>query len=106
MTATTNGAGQTTSYASNADGQVTTITYPLPGTATWPTNNYVTYGYDHAGRPNRTVSPTGAITRMVYNALGEVVSVWVGTNDTPTSGAWSPYSHWYTSSSLPSCDSW
>jgi RHS repeat-associated protein len=48
------------------------------------------YGYDHRGRLDREVSPTGTITRTVYDALNRVVSEWVGTNDTPVSGYWSP----------------
>jgi YD repeat-containing protein len=47
-------------------------------------------GYDHAGRLDRVVAPTGTITRTVYDGLGHVVSTWVGTDDTPTTGYWSP----------------
>jgi len=55
------------------------------------TNFYrTTYSFDEAGRPNRTLMPTGTIYRTVYDALGRVSSRWVGTNDTPTSGYWSP----------------
>ena len=36
------------------------------------------------------VSPTGTINRTVYDALGRAASTWVGTNDTPASGDWSP----------------
>jgi RHS repeat-associated protein len=68
------------------------ITYssdPYLGSA--GTNYYATlYGYDHQGRLNRTLSPTGTITRTVYDGLGRVVSTWLGTNDTPASGYWSP----------------
>jgi RHS repeat-associated protein len=46
--------------------------------------------YDGQGRLKRTVSPTGTITRTLYDARGNVTSVWVGTDDTPTSGFWSP----------------
>jgi RHS repeat-associated protein len=54
-------------------------------------NYYATqFAYDQRGRPNRTVSPTGTITRTVYDGLGRVVSTWVGTNDTPASGYWAP----------------
>src|SRR5262249_21553627 len=42
------------------------------------------------GRPNRTQTPNGTIYRTVYDDLGRVASTWVGTNDTPTSGEWSP----------------
>jgi RHS repeat-associated protein len=55
------------------------------------TNYYSTLtDYDNRGRATRTVSPTGTITRTVYDGLGRVASVWVGTNDTPASGSWSP----------------
>jgi RHS repeat-associated protein len=48
------------------------------------------YGYDHGGLRNKTVSPEGTIYRTVYDGQGRAVSDWVGTNDTPTSGYWSP----------------
>src|SRR2546430_11219377 len=31
-----------------------------------------------------------SITRTVYDEEGRVVSIWVGTDDTPNSGTWSP----------------
>jgi len=40
--------------------------------------------------PFVTQSPNGTIYRTVYNSLGEEISDWVGTNDTPSSGEWSP----------------
>jgi hypothetical protein len=46
--------------------------------------------YDSRGRLNRVQLPTGTIGRKVYDGLGRVVSIWVGTNDTPGSGYWSP----------------
>jgi RHS repeat-associated protein len=59
--------------------------------ATENTNYYRTrYQYDHRGRLERTQSPTGTIYRTVYDGLGRTVSQWVGTNDTPGSGFWSP----------------
>ncbi len=55
------------------------------------TNFYRTrYGYDSFGRLNKVTSPQGTITRTVYDGLGRPVSDWVGTNDTPTTGYWSP----------------
>ncbi|HEY7312113.1 MAG TPA: hypothetical protein VH643_22300 [Gemmataceae bacterium] len=54
-------------------------------------NYYQTvHGYDNWGRLVRTQTPNGTIYRTVYNSLDEAVSDWVGTNDTPTSGEWSP----------------
>jgi RHS repeat-associated protein len=54
--------------------------------------NYLrtTYDYDVLGLPARTVDPAGTIRRTVHDALGRDVSEWVGTDDTPTSGPWSP----------------
>jgi RHS repeat-associated protein len=49
-----------------------------------------TYGYDTDGNQNKVVDPNGTITRTVYDGQGRVVSTWVGTSDTPTSGYWSP----------------
>ena len=55
------------------------------------TNYYATqYGYDADGRRTACSLPTGTIDRTVYDGLGGVVSTWVGTNDTPASGDWSP----------------
>src|SRR5439155_6548513 len=48
------------------------------------------YGYDERGRQDRVQLPTGTIERAVYDARGRVASTWVGTNDTPASGEWSP----------------
>jgi RHS repeat-associated protein len=52
--------------------------------------NRTQQAYDHLGRPNKTVSPSGTIYRTEYDGLGRVVSEWVGTDDTPTTGFWSP----------------
>ncbi|PHS02287.1 MAG: hypothetical protein COA78_21630 [Blastopirellula sp.] len=38
-------------------------------------------GYDELGRQNRSVSPTGTITRTVYNNRSLVASTWIGVND-------------------------
>src|SRR5207253_9773093 len=64
-------------------------TDPYLGTA--GTNYYATLDrYDDRGRLERTLTPTGTINRTIYDGLGRVVSTWVGTNDTPASGYWSP----------------
>jgi YD repeat-containing protein len=85
----TNAAGQVTSEDGyyNLGG----LTYSTGTMGTLNTNYYQTnYGYDSAGRLVRTQTPNGTIYRTVYNSLDEAVSDWVGTNDTPTSGEWSP----------------
>jgi YD repeat-containing protein len=54
-------------------------------------NYYVTTTqYNDQGEVDKTVDADGNITRMVYDDLGRETSEWVGTNDTPTSGYWSP----------------
>jgi RHS repeat-associated protein len=68
---------------------VTYSTTPVLGTE--GVNFYDTrYGYDDRGRPDRVQTPNGTIYRTVYDGLGRVVSTWVGTNDSPPSGEWSP----------------
>ncbi|QJW98452.1 RHS repeat-associated core domain-containing protein [Frigoriglobus tundricola] len=84
----------------NAAGQVTAVDtyYNLSG-LTYTTGvmgtagvnfDQTQYQYDVDGNLCRTVDQLGTITRTVYDGQGRKVSVWVGTNDTPTSGTWSP----------------
>jgi RHS repeat-associated protein len=56
------------------------------------TGNYhaTLYHYNSRGWQDKVVDPTGTTTRTVYNGLHRVLSTWVGTNDTPASGYWSP----------------
>jgi YD repeat-containing protein len=83
----------------NAAGQVVTkyeffdlTGYTYSTSTTMPAEGvYSTeYAYNHRGLLDRVESPTGTITRTVYDGLGQVVSVWVGVNDTPATGWWSP----------------
>ncbi len=48
------------------------------------------YQYDDKGQVKRVETPLGTITRIVRDGQGRVISEWVGTDDTPTSGFWSP----------------
>jgi RHS repeat-associated protein len=48
LTSANNGANQTTGYGYTPDGQVASITYPLPSGATWATSSTASYGYDNA----------------------------------------------------------
>jgi RHS repeat-associated protein len=86
----TNAAGQAVETDDYFNlGGVAWSTAPHLGTA--GTNYYVTQtGYDTRGRASRTVTANGTIYRTVYDGLGRSVSTWVGTNDTPGSGSWSP----------------
>ncbi len=55
------------------------------------TNFYRTsYRYDQRGRKSGVVLPTGTIYRAYLDGLGRKVSEWVGLDDTPTAGLWSP----------------
>jgi RHS repeat-associated protein len=56
------------------------------------TNYYATLSTydDPRGWLDRVQAPTGTISRTVFDVLGRVLSTWVGTNDTPASGSWSP----------------
>jgi RHS repeat-associated protein len=46
LTSATNGAGQTTGAAYDPDSDATSITYPLPASATWAATKTVSYGYN------------------------------------------------------------
>ena len=48
------------------------------------------YAYDDLGDLRRVEDPTGTITRYVRDGLRRVTSEWIGTDDTPISGFWSP----------------
>jgi RHS repeat-associated protein len=49
LTSAINGASQTVGYGYDAGGNTTSVTYPLPASATWANTPTVAYGYDHAG---------------------------------------------------------
>jgi RHS repeat-associated protein len=86
-----NDAGQTVYSDQYFD--LTSVTYSQSSVTlgTSGTNFYrAEQAYDKQGLPTRTVSPTGTIYRTVNDGRGLVVSKWVGTDDTPTSGFWSP----------------
>ncbi|VTU01332.1 rhs repeat-associated core domain-containing protein : YD repeat protein OS=Isosphaera pallida (strain ATCC 43644 / DSM 9630 / IS1B) GN=Isop_2419 PE=4 SV=1 [Gemmataceae bacterium] len=85
-----NAAGQVVSSDAYFDlGGLTYTTGATLGAA--GVNFYRTqYGYDTNGNLSKTVSPEGTISRTVYDGLGRPVSAWVGTDDTPTTGFWSP----------------
>ncbi|MGH3577849.1 MAG: hypothetical protein ACRDU0_09850, partial [Mycobacterium sp.] len=84
-----NSAGQSASV--DAYFNLASLTYAVTVMGVAGTNFYQTqYAYDSRGRKARTLAPTGTITREVYDGLGRALSTWVGTNDTPNSGTWSP----------------
>ena len=78
LISTTNGAGQPINYGYNADGISTSITYPLPSSATWATTSTVTYGYDHAGLLNSITDFNGHQISIGSTADGNPNSVTLG----------------------------
>ena len=83
LTSTTNGAGQTTGYSYDVDGDTTSVAYPLPSTATWATSDSVSYGYDNADRLASATDFTGHKITIIDSADGLVSSAALGsTGDT------------------------
>lgn len=75
------------------------VYHTIPATGDgFPNVNYdeTDFGYDSMKRQNRTVTPGGTITDLVYEPRGLVVGVYVGTNDAggtesdPTGGGINP----------------
>jgi YD repeat-containing protein len=46
--------------------------------------------YDDRGRVKRVKNPVGTITRYLYDSRSHQTQTWIGTDDTPSSGYWSP----------------
>jgi RHS repeat-associated protein len=80
LTSTTDGAGQTVTYGYNADGEVASIGYPLPATATWATSDNVTYGYDHADQLTSVTDFNGDQTSITNTADGLPTTVALGSS--------------------------
>ena len=66
----TNGAGKTVSYAYDALGDTTSITYPLGGGATWAATDTVTYGYDPASELTSVTDFNGNTSDVANTADG------------------------------------
>jgi RHS repeat-associated protein len=71
----------------NDKGQKTYVrvyhTIPSSGSGSSGTNyDQTDFAYDTMGRLNRTKSPGGTIARTLYDARGNVASIWIGTDDT------------------------
>jgi hypothetical protein len=77
---------------SNTAGQPTATrvyhTIPASGDGSSGTNyDETTFGYDSAGRQNKSVTPGGTIRRTVFDARGHAVADYVGTNDSSATDA-------------------
>ena len=82
-TSSTNGAGQATSYGYDADGDVTGITYPLPGAHSWGATTTVNYGYDNADQLTGVTDFSNHQITITPNADGLTATASLGaTGDT------------------------
>ena len=86
----TNAAGQVTHSDSYFD--LSGLTYTTSTSSRHEQRNFyrTEYAYDSTGQLNKTTTPLGTISRTVHDGLGRAVSEWIGTDDTPTTGNWSP----------------
>ena len=95
LTAATNGAGQTTGYGYDADGNTTAVIYSLPSSATWASGDTVTYGYTKADVLNAVTDFTGnqiAITSNgdslptseAFGSTGDTVTTSYDSADAPS----------------------
>jgi RHS repeat-associated protein len=84
-----NAVGQT--VYSDAYFNLSGLTYSTAANiGTQNTNFYrSTQAYNKQGMPNKTVSAAGTITRTERDSLNREISIWMGTDDTPTTGFWS-----------------
>lgn len=83
LTSVTNGANQTTGYGYNADGEVSSVTYPLPAGAIWATTPTVNYTYDTADLLTQVTDFNNNAITISLNADGLPKSVGLGsTSDT------------------------
>jgi RHS repeat-associated protein len=78
LTSATNGAGQVTAYGYNPDGQVTSITYPLPGTHSWAATTTAIYGYDNADQLTGVTDFNNHQITITPNADGLTATVSLG----------------------------
>ena len=96
LTSATNGAGQNTGYSYNADGQITSIAYPLPPAASWALGNTVGYTYDGAGLLTKvtdfngnpmaiTSNPDGLADSETLGTTGDTVTTSYDNTDSPSS---------------------
>ena len=92
LTSQTNGGGQNVGYTYNPDGQMSSVSYPLPATATWATSDTVSYTHDHADLLTAVTDFNGRQISIGNNAdgqpdsealasTGDTISTTYGAND-------------------------
>ncbi len=74
LTSATNGVSQVTGYGYDPDGDVSSITYPLPASATWATTDTISYGYN-----------TQDVLNSVTDFNGRQISITNNGNSLPSS---------------------
>ena len=80
-----NGAGKTVSYAYDADGDTTGVTYPLGSGASWASSDTVSYGYDDADELSSVTDFNGHTVSVGSTADGLPNSLSLGSSgDTVT----------------------
>jgi RHS repeat-associated protein len=87
LTTDTNGAGQDVTYGYDADGDNTSLGYPLPAAATWATSDSISYGYDNADRLTSVTDFTGGKITMANTADGPTSSEILGSSGDTISAA-------------------
>jgi RHS repeat-associated protein len=90
LTSTTNGADQTIGYGYNADGQLSSVSYPLPSTATWATTDTVSYGYDNADELTSVTDFNGHVISIGNTADGLPDSVGLGSSGDTITTSYDP----------------
>jgi RHS repeat-associated protein len=79
LTSDTNGANQAVGYGYDADGDTSSITYPLPASASWATTSIVSYGYNHSDVLNSATDFNGHQITIANNADSKPTSAVLGT---------------------------
>ena len=83
QTSVTNGAGQAVGHSYDADGDVSSITYPLPSAATWASTDSVSYGYNNQDVLTSVSDFNGQQITITNNANSQPASETLGaTGDT------------------------
>jgi RHS repeat-associated protein len=83
ITAATNGSGQVSGYGYDPDGNTSSITYPLPLSATWAASDTVSFGYTNADTLSSVTDFSGNQIAVTDNADGDPAAETLGsTGDT------------------------
>ncbi len=96
VTSAKNGAGQEVGYGYDPDGDTTSITYPLPSSASWAASSSVDYGYSQADVLNSMTDFSGTKITVNLNAdslpssealggTGDTLTTTYDATDTPSS---------------------